>query len=101
MIAANEISIPISALLTYEVPDRIQLSNSIMTDQANVFGEQHLFYKTEQRKQTGPFDMLKNTSEYVTFVKLMDLVGNVNHAANVVEKWIFDSNLQEKIIIDY
>ena len=45
--------------------------------------------------------MLKNTSEYVTFVKLMDLVGNVNHAANVVEKWIFDSNLQEKIIIDY
>ena len=35
---------------------------------------------------------MNNISEHVTFVKFMDSIVNVNNAANVSEKWIFDSN---------
>ena len=48
------------------------------------FGEQHIGYKIKQLKKTGTFVILNNISDYVTLVKLMDSLGNVNHAVSVV-----------------
>ena len=55
----------------------------------------------EKWKKTGTFDILNNISEYVTLVKLMDLLGNANHAVSVVGEWIFDSNVQKGLAIEY
>ena len=38
------------------------------------------------------FDIMKNISESVTLIQLMDSLINVNHEVSVVGKWIFDSN---------
>ena len=43
-------------------------------------------------EETGTFDILNNISEYVTLVKLMYSVGNVNHSLIMVGEWLFDSN---------
>ena len=38
---------------------------------------------------------MHSISEYVTLVKLMDYLVNVNHTEIVVGKWIFDSNYKK------
>ena len=48
-------------------------------------------------EETGTFDILNNISEYVTLVKLMYSVGNVNHSVIVVGKWLFDSNYEKAL----
>ena len=58
---------------------------------ARNFGKKHLHYKLEKWKKI-TFGILNNISEHVTLVKLMDSLGNVNHAVNVVGKCMFDSN---------
>ena len=58
-----------------------------MVDKQINEGNQHLHYKLEQRKNKGDFDIPKNISENVTLLKLMDSLGNANHAVSVVEKW--------------
>ena len=66
-----------------------------MSDQARIFGEQHLCYKLEQWQKTGTFDILDNISEYITLVQLINSLGNVNHSVSVVGKWIFCSNFKK------
>ena len=83
MIAESSIETRIYAKLTDEIPDRIKISNSTMSDQARKFVEQDLLYKLEQWKKTGTFDILNNISEYVTLVQLMNSIGNMNHAVSV------------------
>ena len=39
----------------------------------------------------GYFGILTDISEHVNLVKLMDFLGNVNHAISVLGYWIFDS----------
>ena len=39
-------------------------------------GEQYLYYKLEQWKKKGTFDIMNNINEYVNLVKLMYSVGN-------------------------
>ena len=65
------------------------------------YGEQNLRYKLEQWKKTGTFDILKNISEYVTLVQLVDSLGNVKHARSVVVKWIFKFKLKKILAIEY
>ena len=45
LVAENTITTRIYAHLTDAIDDRIQLSNSIVSDQERKFGEQHLRYK--------------------------------------------------------
>ena len=59
-----------------------------MKEEAIEKGEQHLNYKMEQQKKTGIFDILNNMGKYVTLVPLMGSVVNLNHAGNLVGKWI-------------
>ena len=57
-----------------------------MSYQARKSGEKYLCYKLEHWKKTGTFDILNNINEYLTLVKLMDSLGNVNHSVNVAVK---------------
>ena len=43
------------------------------------------------------FDILNEIIEHVTLVKLMDSLGNVNHAISAVGYWIFDSNYKKSL----
>ena len=45
------------------------------------------------------FDILKNISECVTLVKLMQPLGNVNHAISILGYWIFDSNDDKSLFL--
>ena len=51
-----------------------------------------MHYILEKYKKKGSYDIMKDISEHVTLVQLMAYLGNVNHAINDVEYWIFDSN---------
>ena len=44
------------------------------------------------------FGILKNVSEYVTLVQLMELLGNVNLAISIVGYWIFTQNMRKKFV---
>ena len=92
LVPANAIATRIYVSLTDEIAAIIKFANSILSDQAKYFGEQHIRYKIKQLKKTGTFVILNHISDYVTLVKLMDSLGNVNHAVSVVGKWSFYSN---------
>ena len=64
--------------------DIIRFENSIIVDKDIKKGKQHLCYKLEQWKKKGTFDMMKNIVDNITLVKLMDSLGNLNHAVSVV-----------------
>ena len=44
--------------------------------------------------------ILEDISKNFTLVKLMDSLGNVNHAISVVRKWIFDSNYENALVLN-
>ena len=44
-------------------------------------------------------DILNNVSEYVTLVKLMDLLGNLNNAIGIVGYCIFDSKYKKALFL--
>ena len=48
----------------------------------------------------GEYEILEDISENVTLVQLMDSLGNVNHAINVVGNWIFDSNYEKALVLN-
>ena len=63
-----------------------------MKNRRKIKGEQNLQYNLTIWKENDDFDILKNISEYDTLVKLMDSLGNVNHAISIVGHCIFDYN---------
>ena len=48
-------------------------------------------------KKIDTFDILNYISADVTLVKLMELLGNVNHAISIVGCWIFDSSYNKAL----
>ena len=51
-------------------------------------------------KKKGFYDILKEISEHVTLVQLMDYLGNVNNAISVVGYWIFDYNYKKSLVLN-
>ena len=45
------------------------------------------------------FDILKNISEYVTLVQLLDSFVDVNHVISIVGYWVFDSNYEKVLFL--
>ena len=43
---------------------------------------------------------MEDISANITLVKLMDLLGNMNHAISVVGNWIFDSNYERALFLN-
>ena len=48
----------------------------------------------------GEYKLLEDISENFTLVKLMNSLGNVNHAISVVGKWLFDSNYEKALVLN-
>ena len=48
----------------------------------------------------GSYDILKDISEHVTLVQLMNYLGNVNHGISIVGYCIFDSNYKKSLVLN-
>ena len=88
--AAGAISFCIEESSESELGNRIDFSNAILKNEKK--GEQKMYYRLIKYKNKGSYDILKDISEHVTLVQLMDYLVNVNHAISVVGYWIFDTN---------
>ena len=51
-------------------------------------------------KKMVEYKFLEDINANVTLVKLMDSLGNVNHAISVVGSWIFDSNYERALVLN-
>ena len=63
-----------------------------MSNRRKIKGEQNPRYNLTIWKKNAAFDVLNDMNENVTFVQLMDSLGNLNHAINILGHWIFDSH---------
>ena len=59
-----------------------------------------MHYSLRKYKKKGSYDILTGMSENFTLVQLIDYLGNVNHAINVVGYWIFDSNYKIALVLN-
>ena len=46
------------------------------------------------------YEILEDISANATFVQLMDLLGNVNHATSVFGNWLFDLNYEKVLVLN-
>ena len=86
-------------LQTYKFRNIINFSNAIMTNSMHIKDEQHLRYNMKVWYKRYDFDILKNISEYVTLVQLIDSLGNVNNSISTVGYWIFYSNYDKALCL--
>ena len=73
-----------------EVGNRIDFDNAIMENGKKLKGKPRVYYSLIKYKKKWSHDIMTDISEHVTFVWLMDSLGNVNHAISVVGYWIFE-----------
>ena len=59
-----------------------------------------MHYNLIKYKKKGEYKFLEYISENVNLVKLMDSLGNVNHAISVVGNWILDSNYEKALVLN-
>ena len=64
----------------------------MMKGKMRKIGEQQLRYNLKKWKKKGDFDILNYVSKNVTFVHLLDTLGNMNHYIGILGYWILDSN---------
>ena len=83
-----------------EVGNRIDFANEIMLNRKRNKGEARVHYKLIKYKNKGDYKILEDISANFTLVRLMDSLGNVNHAISVVGSWIFDSNYERALILN-
>ena len=46
------------------------------------------------------YDVMKDISDHVTLVQLMDSVVHLNNAISVVGYWIYDSNYEKQLVLN-
>ena len=63
-------------------------------------GEPKVHYSLVKYNKKGSYDILKDISEHVTLVKLMDSLRNVNNAISVFGYWIFDYNYKKSLVLN-
>ena len=83
-----------------EVGNRTDFANKIMLNRKRNKGDARVHYKLIKYKNKGDYKILEDISANVTLVKLMYLLGNVNHAISVVGSWIFDSNYERALVLN-
>ena len=49
------------------------------------------------KEKNAQFDILREISENVTLVELMESFGNVNHEVSIVVYWIYDTNKKKAL----
>ena len=83
-----------------ELGNRIDFANDILKINKINVGEARLHYNLIKYKNMRESKNLEDISENFTLVKLMDSLGNVNHAISVVGNWIFDSNYEKALVLN-
>ena len=78
----------------------IVFENSILKNEKKKKGEPKVHYNLVKYNKKGSYDILKDISEHVNLVQLMDYLGNVNHAISAVGYWIFDSNYKKALVLN-
>ena len=77
----------------------IHFANSIMKNRRKIKCEHNISYNMKVCQKNDALGILKNISEYVTLVQLMDSLVNVNHAISIVGYWIFDSKYKKSLCL--
>ena len=61
-------------------------------------GEPKVHCSLVKYKNKGSYDILKDISEHLTLIQLMDYIGNMNHAISIVGYQIFDYNYKKALV---
>ena len=77
----------------------INFANTSTKNKRRIEGEQNLQYNLTIWNKNDAFDILNDTGKDVTLVKLMDSLGNVNHAISVVGYCIFYSKYKKALFL--
>ena len=99
--ADNAISMRIEESLKSEVGNFIDFANDILKNMKINVGEARLHYNLIKYKKMREYKILGDISEDVILVQLMDSLGNVNHSISVVGNWIFDSNNEKALVLNW
>ena len=97
--SSNDISLRIVEYFKSEVGNRIDFAKAILKNEKIIKGEPRVYYILRNYKKKGSYGILKDISENVTLVQLMDYLGNANHAISFVGYWIFDSNYKTNLYL--
>ena len=100
--AINALVNRITELLTLQIDkfrNIIHFYTYMTTNRMHIKGENHLRYNMKIWNKNDAFYILKNISEYVTLVQLMDSLGDVNHAISIVGYCIFYSNYEKALCL--
>ena len=76
---------------------RIHFANAIMTNITKIKGENYLIYNMKVWHKNYALNILKNISEYVTLLKLIESLVNVNNDIIILGYWVFDSNYDKAL----
>ena len=98
--ASNDISFRVEEYLKGKVGNRNDFANAILKNEKNMKGKPRVYYSLSKYKNMGSYDILKDISERVTLVQLMDSLGNINHAISVDVYWMFDSNYKKSLVLN-
>ena len=80
--------------------NRIDFSSAILINEKKIKGKPRVYYSPRKYKNMCSYDILRDISEHVTLVKLMDSLGNANNDISVVGYWIFDSNYKKSLVLN-
>ena len=80
--------------------NRIDSANAILKNENKMKGRPKVHYSLVKYKKKGYYGIMKDISEPVTLVQLMDSLGNFNHAISVVGYWIFGANYKKALVLN-
>ena len=86
--------------LKINLVNRIDFANAILINGKKIKSKPRVYYSLREYKNKVSYDILKEISEHVTLVQLMDSLGSVNHSIIVVGYWIFDSNYEISLVLN-
>ena len=98
--SVGEEQVALLTLHTYKFTNIIDFSISILKNRMHIKGGQRLRYNLKVSQKNDAFYILKNISEYVTLIQIMDSLGNFNCAISIVGCWVFDSNYEKATFSD-
>ena len=98
--STNSISLRIEESLKSKMGNHIDFLNDILKNEKIIKGEPKVYYSLRKYKKKVSYDILTYISKNVTLIRLMNSLGNVNHAISVVGYWIFDSKYEKALILN-
>ena len=86
-------------LQTDKSRNRIHFDNAIIKNIKKIKGSHNLRYYMKVWVRKDDFEIIKNVSEYVTLMQLMESLENVNNAISILGYCIFESNYKKALCL--